>query len=65
MERGVKMVRFPAWLQAGLLGLAVLLAGAVGVLAMSGQLQLSSLQGTWKLTVLHTNDVSGYIDPCG
>ena len=59
------MGRFPAWLQAGLLGLAILLIGAIGALAMSGQLRLSSLQPTWKLTVLHTNDVHGYVDPCG
>ena len=59
------MGRFPAWLQAGLLGLAILLIGTIGVLAMSGQLRLSSLQPTWELTVLHTNDVHGYVDPCG
>jgi hypothetical protein len=59
------MGRFPAWLQAGLLGLAVLLVGAVGVLAMNGQLRLSALQPTWRLTVLHTSDVLGYVEPCG
>jgi len=59
------MGRFSVWLQAGLLGLAILLIGAMGVLALNGQLRLSSLQPTWKLTVLHTNDVRGYVEPCG
>ena len=59
------MGRIPMWLQAGLLGLAILLIGAVGVLAVNGQLPLGRLLPTWKLTVLHTNDVLGYIDPCG
>jgi len=59
------MGRVPAWLQAGLLGLTILLVGAVGALALNGQLRLSSVQPTWKLTVLHTNDVQGYTDPCG
>jgi len=59
------MGRLPAWLQAGLLGLGVLLVGAVGVLAMNGQLHLSALQPTWRLTVLHTSDVLGYIKACG
>jgi len=59
------MGRFPTWLQAVLLGLAILLIGAIGALAMNGQLRLSSLQPTWELTVLHTNDVIGYTDPCG
>jgi len=59
------MRRVPTWLQAGLLGLTILLIGAVGVLALNGQLRLGGLQPTWKLTVLHTNDVYGYVDPCG
>ena len=59
------MGRFPAWLQAALLGLLILLMGAIGVLAMNGQLRLSSPQPTWELTVLHTNDVVGYVEPCG
>lgn len=60
-----EMERFPAWLQAGLLGLAILLIGTIGVLALNGQLRLSSLQPTWELTILHTNDVLGYTAPCG
>ena len=59
------MRRVPPWLQAGLLGFVVLLIGALSVLAMNGELRFSSLQPTWRLTVLHTNDVLGYIDPCG
>jgi len=59
------MGRLPAWLQAGLLGLTILLIGAVGALALNGQLRLGTLQPTWKLTVLHTNDVAGYDEPCG
>ncbi len=59
------MGRVPVWLQAGLLGLAILLMGTIGVLALNGQLRLSTLQPTWKLTVLHTNDVIGYVEPCG
>lgn len=58
------MGRFPAWLQAALLGLAILLIGAIGLLAMNGQLRLSSSPSTWELTVLHTNDVRGYVKPC-
>ena len=63
MERGMR--RVPGLLQAGLIGLGTLLAGAIGVLAMNGQLQLSRFRPTWDLTVVHTNDVFGYVDPCG
>jgi len=59
------MRRIPAWLQAGLFGLMILLIGTISVLALNGQLDLNRLQPTWQLTVLHTNDVFGYIDPCG
>jgi hypothetical protein len=59
------MRRLLGYLQAGVIGLGVLLVGVVGVLAMNGQLQLSRFQATWDLTVVHTNDVFGYIDPCG
>jgi hypothetical protein len=48
-----------------MLGMAILVAGAIGVLAMNGQLRLSALQPNWRLTVLHTSDVLGYIEPCG
>ena len=58
------MGRFPGWLQAVLLGLMILLIGGVGALALNGQLSLNNSQSTWKLTVLHTNDVWGYIEPC-
>lgn len=59
------MARVPTWLQAAFLGLTILLLGAVGALALNGQLRLSSLRPTWKLTILHTNDARGYVDPCG
>jgi 2',3'-cyclic-nucleotide 2'-phosphodiesterase (5'-nucleotidase family) len=59
------MRRVSGLLQASLMGLAILLLGTVGVLAMNGQLHLTRLQPTWKLTVVHTNDVLGYVDPCG
>jgi 2',3'-cyclic-nucleotide 2'-phosphodiesterase (5'-nucleotidase family) len=59
------MARLPAWLQAALLGATVLLIGAFALLALNGQLSLVGLQSTWELTVLHTNDVSGYTDACG
>lgn len=59
------MRRVPIWLQAGLLGLGILLIGALGVLALNGQLHLRSAQPNWELTVLHTNDVLGYTMPCG
>ena len=59
------MGRVPSSVQAGLLGLAILLVGAIGVLALNGQLLPGSMRSTWTLTVLHTNDVLGHIDPCG
>lgn len=59
------MRQIPAWLQAGLLGLGILLIGALGVLALNGQLHLQSSQPNWELTLLHTNDVLGYTKPCG
>lgn len=58
------MSRFPTWLQAGAVGLAILLIGAAGVVAMNGQLRLNSSQSTWRLTVLHTNDVRSSVEPC-
>ena len=59
------MGRHAVWLQATLLGLIILLVGALGALAMNGQLRLAGLSPTWELTVLHTNDVLGYTDACG
>ena len=58
------MRRFSAWLQTGLVGLAILLIGAVGVAAINGQLRPGNSQSPWELTVLHTNDVRGSVEPC-
>ena len=59
------MRRWPAWLQAVLLGSAVLIAGGLGLLAMSGQLDAIGSGANWQLTILHTSDVKGYLDACG
>jgi 2',3'-cyclic-nucleotide 2'-phosphodiesterase (5'-nucleotidase family) len=58
------MSQFSTWLQAGAVGLTILLIGAIGVVAMNGQLRFGTSQSTWKLTVLHTNDVRSSVEPC-
>jgi hypothetical protein len=59
-----KMSRFSTSVQAGVVGLVILSIGAIGVVAMNGQLGFNTSQSTWKLTVLHTTDVRSSVEPC-
>ena len=53
----------PRWLWPAVAGILV-----VAALVVAGALvrpSLSKPTGPWTLTILHTTDVAGYIDPCG